>query len=351
MKKGRHPFQFDTVHEYQIRNGGLQSCVNSRQEYQRHLYGSKTLVTYCKDGEEPRICIPDEMLSRSVKQFKSSCFRVTCQKNKRGWKTYGQLAPREAVLLPWQEIHCDSIGPWKIDLRARNIEFKAMTIIDPATNLIEIQPLLNGIAIEAADVVEDTWIARYPRPVRCITDNGPEFGQEFRDRLEKNLGIKVRSSTARNPQGNPIVERIHQSVGLILRVITPEENPRSFEDGKRVIRRCLATAIHACRCASSGAIGDLSPGALAFHRDMLLDIPMQTDITILTTNRQGMIDRNLLKANAKRVKHDYAVDEKVLKQVSLGLSDKLKPSYTGPYRISTVHTKWNGYDRTQASYL
>ncbi|KAG7345620.1 integrase core domain containing protein [Nitzschia inconspicua] len=157
-----------------------------------------------------------------------------------------------------------------------------MTIIDPATNLIEIQPLLNGTAMEAADVVEDTWIARYPCPVRCITDNGPEFGHEFRDRLEKNLGIKVRSSTARNPQGNSIVERIHQSVGLILRVITPEENPRSFEDGKRVIRRCLATAMHACRCASSGAIGDLSPGALAFRRDMLLDIPMQTDITVLT---------------------------------------------------------------------
>ncbi|KAG7345365.1 integrase core domain containing protein [Nitzschia inconspicua] len=213
-----------------------------------------------------------------------------------------------------------------------------MTIIDPATNLIEIQPLLNGTAMEAADVVEDTWIARYPRPVRCITDNGPEFGQEFRDRLEKNLGIKVRSFTARNPQGNSIVERIHQSVGLILRVITPEENPRSFEDGKRVIRRCLATAMHARPCASSGAIGDLSPGALAFHRDMLLDIPMQTDITVLTTNRQGMIDRNLLRANAKRIKHDYAVDEKVLKQVSLGLSNKLKPSYTGPYRITTVLT-------------
>ncbi|KAG7358150.1 hypothetical protein IV203_014737 [Nitzschia inconspicua] len=172
----------------------------------------------------------------------------TCQKNKRGSKTNGQLAPRAAVLLPWQEINCDSIGPWKIELRACNIEFKAMTIIDPATNLIETQPLLNGTAIEAADVVEDTWIAWYPRP------------------------------------GNSIVERSHQSVGLILSVITPEENPRSFEDGKHVIRCCLATAMHACRCTSSRAIGDLSPGALAFHRDMLLDIPMQTDITVLTTN-------------------------------------------------------------------
>ncbi|KAG7353949.1 integrase core domain containing protein [Nitzschia inconspicua] len=216
-EEGRHPFQFDTVHEYQIRDRRLQSCVNSRQEYQRHLYGSKTLVTYCKDGEEPK-----------------SAYLMRCY-----------LAPWEADLLPWQEIHCDSIGPWKIDFRARNIEFKAMTIIDPATNLIEIQPLLNGTAMEAADVVEDTWIARYPRPVQCIMDNGPEFGQEFRDCLEKNLGIKVRSSTARNPQGNSIVERIHQSIGLILRVITPEENPRSFEDGKTCYSS-LSCHRHAC---------------------------------------------------------------------------------------------------------
>ncbi|KAG7345366.1 reverse transcriptase RNA-dependent DNA polymerase [Nitzschia inconspicua] len=141
-EEGRHPFKFDTVHEYQIRDRGLQSCVNSRQEYQRHLYGSKTLVTYCKDGEEPKICIPDEMLSRLVKYYHEISAHVegatrlektirrhyfhpklsealqklvlscdTCQKNKRGSKTYGQLAPREAVLLPWQEIHCDSIGP------------------------------------------------------------------------------------------------------------------------------------------------------------------------------------------------------------------------------------------------
>ncbi|KAG7345621.1 reverse transcriptase RNA-dependent DNA polymerase [Nitzschia inconspicua] len=141
-EEGRHPFQFDTVHEYQIRDRGLQSCVNSRQEYQRHLYGSKTLVTYCKDGEEPKICIPDEMLSWLVKYYHEISAHVegatrlektirrhyfhpklseavqklvlscdTCQKNKRGSKTYGQLAPREAVLLPWQEIHCDSIGP------------------------------------------------------------------------------------------------------------------------------------------------------------------------------------------------------------------------------------------------
>ncbi|KAG7343121.1 integrase core domain containing protein [Nitzschia inconspicua] len=186
-----------------------------------------------------------------------------------------------------------------------------MTIIDPATNLIEIQPLLTGTAKEAADVVEDNWIARYPRPVRCITDNGPEFGQEFRDRLEDDLGVKVRSSTSRNPQGNSIIERVHQSIGLVLRVVAPQQNPQSVEDGQRVIGQCLS--MYACCCATNRAIGNLSPGSLSFHQHMLLDIPMQTDIAVLARNRQGFIDYNiyiLLQENAKCIRHDYAIDEK-----------------------------------------
>ncbi|KAG7350442.1 hypothetical protein IV203_009802 [Nitzschia inconspicua] len=37
-----------------------------------------------------------------------------------------------------------------------------------------------------------------------------------------------------------------------------------------------------------------NPGSLAFHRDMLLDIPMQTDIAALARNRQGVINKKLL---------------------------------------------------------
>ncbi|KAG7339615.1 hypothetical protein IV203_024654 [Nitzschia inconspicua] len=112
-------------------------------------------------------------IKKTVQKIVLSC--DVCQRNKRGSQPYGHLAPRDAVLLQWQEIHCT--------------------------------------AREAADVVEDNWIARYPRPVRCITDNGPEFGQEFRDRLEHDLGVKVRSSTSPKPQGNSINEQVHQSIG------------------------------------------------------------------------------------------------------------------------------------------
>ncbi|KAG7343120.1 glycine-rich domain containing protein [Nitzschia inconspicua] len=65
----RHPFQFETIAFYQNRDRGLQGVVNSRGDYHRQSYGSTTLITYNKDGEEPKICVPDEMLSRLVKYY------------------------------------------------------------------------------------------------------------------------------------------------------------------------------------------------------------------------------------------------------------------------------------------
>ena len=81
-------------------------------------------------------------IDREVKRQVENC--AICDKNKRGGRVYGTAAPRDASAMPWQQVHCDSIGPWKIDLRARTLTFHAMTMIDPCTNLIEIKSTLDN---------------------------------------------------------------------------------------------------------------------------------------------------------------------------------------------------------------
>jgi hypothetical protein len=49
-------------------------------------------------------------------------------------------------MMPWQEVHCDSIGPWKIELRARSLTFHAMTMMDLCTNLVEIRSIVTTTA-------------------------------------------------------------------------------------------------------------------------------------------------------------------------------------------------------------
>ncbi|KAG7348785.1 hypothetical protein IV203_011382 [Nitzschia inconspicua] len=64
-----HPFHFERISFYRNRDRWLQGVVNSRGDYHRQSYGSMTLVTYNKEHEEPKICVPNEMLSQLLKYY------------------------------------------------------------------------------------------------------------------------------------------------------------------------------------------------------------------------------------------------------------------------------------------
>jgi len=67
------------------------------------------------------------------------------------------------------------------------------------------------------------------------------------------------------------------------------------------------------------------------------------DLLTLQEHRQAIIDNNLRIANSKRVRHDYAVGEKVLMRSDA--SRKLDPVFKGPFEITRCHT--NGTVRLQ----
>ena len=127
-------------------------------------------------------------------------------------------------------------------------------------------------------------------------------------------------------------------IGQVLRMVVYAKNPKSVEDGNRVIEETLATAMHATQCATSSAVDNHTPGAVAFGRDMFMDIPIIADIIAIRNNRQLLVDKRLLRENRKRIRHDYAVGDLVWKKEYLGLSDKLKHTVSGPYPINQVHT-------------
>ena len=91
-------------------------------------------------------------------------------------------------------------------------------------------------------------------------------------------------------------------------------------------------------CAVHLSLQKLTPGSLAVHQDMLVDIPFSADLLTLQENRQATVDRHLLQAKAKRLSHNYQVCEQVLKKNVISLSDKTKPLFSGPFRILRTHT-------------
>ena len=109
-------------------------------------------------------------------------------------------------------------------------------MIDPATKCFEIKDIKSKRADIIANVVEKTWLTRYPWPTQVVYDRGNEFMAEF-SAMIKDYGITKRPITKRNPQANSIIERIHQTIGNILRTFRVQENELDKEDpwgGKEV---------------------------------------------------------------------------------------------------------------------
>jgi hypothetical protein len=84
---------------------------------------------------------------------------------------------------------------------------------------------------------------------------------------------------------------------------------------------------------------------------MFLDIPLVADIIAIQNNRQLLVDQRLLRANANRIRHDYAVGDLVWKRNYIGLSDKLLPTVSGPHEIERVHTNGTVTIRTSPHVL
>ena len=106
---------------------------------------------------------------------------------------------------------------------------------------------------------------------------------------------------------------MYQTVANVLRTLVHTEPPRTLNDAKGMVDGALATASHAIR-ANVSTVSGYSPGALAFHRDMLLDVPIVVDLVRLRDKRQLAVGENLLRINSKRVSYDYQPGQKNLKK-------------------------------------
>ena len=62
-----------------------------------------------------------------------------------------------------------------------------------------------------------------------------------------NFGVEAKPTTANNPTEKPICERMHQTVGDILRAI--KSNIADEDEAEQAVDNALYTCMHALRCA------------------------------------------------------------------------------------------------------
>ena len=127
---------------------------------------------------------------------------------------------------------------------------------------------------------------------------------------------------------------MHQTVANILRTLLHSNPPKNLTQAKDVMDDALATAMHAMRSTVATTIGS-TPGALAFSRDMFLNVPLVADWQTIAQRREHHVNENLRRSNARRRRHDYRQGQQVLKQVYK--PTKLGVRTSGPFTIKHVH--------------
>ena len=365
-----NPLSYRWLKETQDSDLVLERRSKDDPRFSIRIFDEIELICYTAPGKEPdndwKICLADEALDPAIAWFhqvlghpgrerliqgmdryyhpdlrkRVSAFRCdACQRYKTDGRGHGQLPSRDVRTAPWEQVDVDLIGPWKITtVTNRTYEFNALTSIDRVTGLAELIRIDDKTSAHVTDKFIESWLSRYPRPFACCHDNGGEFsGWEFQ-KLMQDFGVRDVPTTSRNPTANGICERMHQTVADVLKTRIQSHPPRTLGDARALVDEALATASHAIRANVSQATG-YSPGALAFHRDMFLDVPLVADLMAIRERRQLAVDTNLRRVNAKRTSYDYAIGQKVLKKRHEW--SKLGEKWDGPFSIERVHVNGN----------
>ena len=97
-----------------------------------------------------------------------------------------------------------------------------LTIIDSASGWLEMAQIPNKTAAENVNMKKKTWFTCYPLPQQIVFDRGTKFMAKFAKMCQNEYGMKKKPITTRNPQSNAIIERIHQTIGNIIRTFDVE---------------------------------------------------------------------------------------------------------------------------------
>jgi hypothetical protein len=195
-------------------------------------------------------------------------------------------------IAPFEEVAINLIGPWQVKVNSWQVEFNELTCIDTALNSVKLIHVDNKTAKHIHDKFTQSSLCQYLCPVQCLHDMGGEFIRQNFQWLLEIFSIKDVCSTSKNPQSNAIYERKHQTVNNVIRTPVHTNPPCNMTQARDKIDDALATAMHAMQTTIATTLGS-STGALAFARDMFLNVLLIADWQAIACTREHHINENL----------------------------------------------------------
>ena len=127
--------------------------------------------------------------------------------------------------------------------------------------------------------------------------------------LKQDCGVKVKTTTTRNPQANSAVEHVHQTVGNMIRTFQVHDNDLLDDEDPRA--SILAAVAAAVRCTHNATM-HATPKQLVIGRDFNTNAKFITDWDCVRVRKQECINDNNARENCKCTEHTCHVSDKVL---------------------------------------
>ena len=270
-------------------------------------------------------------MRETIQQVCKGC--RTCREFKKRKLNKGLLPAKTAEAIPWHTLCIDLIGPYTIGKRKKEATLHAMTMIDPATGWFEIVEIPNKQADYISNLLEMTWLSRYPWPTEIVMDRGSEFAGEVEEMISEDYGIQKKLITTRNPQANAMVERVHQTVHNLIRVHgLKDADSLDATFGWQGILSSVRHAINATVHTTLRA----TPTQLVFGRDAMLNIGFLADWEYIKERKQKLILQNNKRENATRTPYTYTAGDAVMvKQMPNRKHGSAQ--FKGPYTVTKVN--------------
>ena len=201
------PLAYDVISVHQTNDANLVNLKNLNPDtYQDHNFNGINLVCHLPQRNDTwKIYIPATLLDQVINWYHivlshagvqrlyktigthfyapNLCTKIeeilktcdACQRFKLPGVSRGELPAKNLTAQPWDEVSVDLIGPWTIKIHGIELQFLGLSAVDPVTTIAEIIRIDNKTSEHVAMKFENEWLSRYPRPLRCIHDQGPEF--------------------------------------------------------------------------------------------------------------------------------------------------------------------------------
>ena len=133
-----------------------------------------------------------------------------------------------------------------------------------------------------------------------------------------------------SPQANAVLERIHQTIGNMLRTfeLQDSDDPDPWAGILSAIMFGVRATVHTTTQAT--------PSQLIFGRDAILNTKFIADWKLIQERKQQRIDRNNKAENKARKPYRYRVNQSVMVKEDQNRKYGRNP-YSGPYSVVQVN--------------